>query len=130
MQKSTMLFVLVFGVLLTAMYAATKQSYQSATVVSVTNHESLPSYVGNPVDAALQPEVYSYDIGIQLECTVYVVRYETGLDYLPSVFSPHQTVEVSLQKHIMYVNLPGARELRLGIGKRNRIKGASCTVNN
>jgi hypothetical protein len=39
-------------------------------------------------------------------------------------------VEVSLQKHIMYVNLPGARELRLGIGKRNRIKGASCTVNN
>jgi hypothetical protein len=130
MQKSTMLFVLVFGVLLTAMYAASRQSYQSATVVSVTNHESLPSYVGNPVDAALQPEVYSYDIGIQLECTVYVVRYETGLDYLPSVFSPHQTVEVSLQKHIMYVNLPGARELRLGIGKRNRIKGASCTVNN
>jgi hypothetical protein len=130
MQKSTMLFVLVFGVLLTAMYAASRQSYQSATVVSVTNHESLPSYFGNPVDAALQPEVYSYDIGIQLECTVYVVRYETGLDYLPSVFSPHQTVEVSLQKHIMYVNLPGDRELRLGIARRSRVKDTSCTVNN
>ena len=99
-------------------------------MVSVTNHEPLPSYVGNPVDAPLQSEVYSYDIGIQLDCTVYVVRYETGLDYLPSVFSPHQTVEVSLQKHTMNVNLPGAREVRLGIGKRSRVKDTSCTVNN
>jgi hypothetical protein len=130
MRKSMMLFVLVFEVLLTGVHAATRQSYQSATVVNVTNHESLPSYVGNPVDGPSQPEVYSYDIGIQLDCTVYVVRYETGLDYLPSVFSPHQTVEVSLQKHIMYVSLPGAGEVKLGIGKRTRVKDASCTVNN
>lgn len=130
MKKILMLFVLVFAALLTGVHAGTMQPYRPATVVSVTTHESLPRYVGNPVDAALQPEVYSYDIGIQLDCTVYAVRYETGLDYLPSVFSPHQTVEVSLQKHTMYVNLPGARQLRLGIGKRSRVKDTSCTVNN
>ncbi len=72
-----------------------------------------------PSDAPLQSEVYSYDIGIELNCTVYMVRYETGLDYLPSVFSPHQTVEVSLEKHVMNVNLPGAREVRLSIARRS-----------
>ena len=35
---------------------------------------------------------------------MYVVRYDTGLDYLPSVFSPHQTVQVSVEKHVMNVN--------------------------
>ena len=130
MRKSLMLCVLVFGVLLMGVHAGMMQPYRPATVVSVTHHEPLPSYVGNPVDAALQPEVYSYDIAIQLDCTVYMVRYETGLDYLPSVFSPHQTVEVSLQKHIMHVSLPGAPELRLGIGKRSRVKDTSCTLNN
>lgn len=130
MNKSTILFVLVFGVLLTNMCAGTRQPYQSATVVSVTNHEPLPSYVGNPVDGPSQSEVYSYDIGIQLDCTVYVVRYETGVANLPSVFSPHQTVEVSLEKHVMKVGLPGAREVRLSIGRRSRVKDRSCMVNN
>jgi hypothetical protein len=130
MKRSLALLVLMCGVLLTGAFAGTKQPYQSATVVSVASHETAPSYVGNPSDAPLQSEVYSYDIGIQLNCTVYVVRYETGLDYLPSVFSPHQTVEVSLEKHVMDVNLPGAREVRLSIGSRSRFKDTSCMVNN
>ena len=130
MKRSLPLLVLICGVLLTGVYARTKQPYQSATVVSVANHETPSNYVGNPTDAPLQSEVYSYDIGIQLNCTVYVVRYETGLDYLPSVFSPHQTVEVSLQKHVMNVNLPGARVVRLSIGSRSRVKDTSCAVKN
>jgi hypothetical protein len=130
MKKSLMLFVLVLGVFPTGVLAGTKQAYRSATVVSVANHETPSNYVGNPTDAPLRAEVYSYDIGIQLNCTVYVVRYETGLDYLPSVFSLHRTVEVSLQKHVMYVNLPGARELRLGIGSRSHVKDTSCMGDN
>jgi hypothetical protein len=94
--------------LLTGAFAGTKQPYQSATVVSVANHETPSVYTGDPSDAPLQSEVYSYDIAIELNCTVYTVRYEDGLDYLPSVFSPNQTVEVSLEKRIMNVNLPGA----------------------
>jgi hypothetical protein len=130
MKKSLRLLVLVCGVLLTGAFAGTKQTYQSATVVSVANHETPPVYIGDPSDAPLQSEVYSYDIGIELNCTVYTVRYETGLDYLPSVFSPNQTVEVSLEKHVMNVNLPGAREVRLSIGRRTRVKDTSCGVNN
>ena len=130
MRESLLLIVLVIGALLVTVQAGTKQPYQPATVVSVANYEPPSIYLGNPMDAPLQPDVYSYDIGIQLNCTVYVVRYETGLDYLPSVFSPHQTVEVSLQKHVMNVNLPGARAVRLSIDSRSRVKDTSCAVNN
>ena len=130
MKTSVTLLVLMCGVLLTGALARTKRPYQSATVVSVANHETPSIYVGNPTDAPLQSEVYSYDIGIELNCTVYMVRYETGMDYLPSAFSPNQTVEVSLEKHVMNVNLPGAHELRLSIGSRSRVKDTSCMVNN
>jgi hypothetical protein len=39
-------------------------------------------------------------------------------------------VEVSLEKHVMSVNLPGAREVRLSIGRRTRVKNTSCAANN
>ena len=130
MKKSLRLLVLMCGVLLTGAFAGTKQPYQSATVISVADHETPSVYIGDPSDAPLQSEVHSYDIGIELNCNVYTVRYETGLDYLPSAFSPNQTVEVSLEKHIMNVNLPGARWVRLSIGKRTRVKDTSCAANN
>lgn len=130
-MKGSLIFVgLICGALVTSVHASTKHPYQPATVVSVTRHETQNNYIGSPTDAPLQPEVYSYDIGIQLNCTVYVVRYETGLDYLPSVFSPQQTVEVSPRKHVMNVNLPGAREVRLSIASRSRVKDSSCLLNN
>ena len=130
MRGSLALLVLMCGGLLTGAFASAKQPYQLATVVSLANHETPSVYVGNPTDAPVQSEVYSYDIGIELNCTVYTVRYETGLDYLPSVFSPNQTVEVSSQKHVMNVNLPGGREVRLGIGGRRRVKDTACAANN
>jgi hypothetical protein len=130
MKSGLTLFVLISGALLMRGHAGTKRPYQSATVVSVANHEDPSRYVGNPTDAPLQSEAYSYDIGIELNCTVYIVRYETGLDYLPSVFSPNHMVEVSLEKHVMNVNLPGAREVKLSIGRRTRVKNTSCAANN
>ena len=130
MRGSLALLVLMCGGLLTGAFASAKQPYQLATVVSLANHETPSVYVGNPTDAPVQSEIYSYDIGIELNCTVYTVRYETGLDYLPSVFSPNQKVEVSLEKHVMNVNLPGAREVRLSIGRRTRVRSTSCAANN
>ena len=130
MKTSLTLLVLMCGGLQTGAFGGTKQPYQSATVVGVANHETPSIYVGNPTDAPLQSEVYSYDIAIELNCTVYTVRYETGLDYLPSAFSPNQTVKVSLEKHVMNVNLPGAREVKLSIGRRTRVKSISCAIHN
>lgn len=130
MRTGLALVVLILGVSLMGVCARTKPQYQSATVVSVANHEVRSNYVGDPSDAPLQPQVYSYDIGIELNCTMYLVRYDTGLDYLPSVFSPHQTVQVKVEKHVMNVNLPGAHEVRLSIGSRSPAKDTACNVNN
>jgi hypothetical protein len=117
MKKNLMSLVLVSGVLFASAHAATKQEYQSATVVSVESHETPSNYAGsNPSD----------DIGIRLGCTVYRTRYDSAFDYLPSVFAPNHPIEVNLHKRVMYVSLPGDREVRMGIGSHRSLKGASC----
>jgi hypothetical protein len=126
-----MLFVVVSGGLLASMHATTKQGYQSATVVSVETHETPSNYAGsNPSDAPLQAEVYSYDIGIRVGCTVYRTHYDSAFDYLPSVFAPHHPIEVNLRKRVMEVSLPGDRTVRMGIDGRRNVKDESCVVRN
>jgi hypothetical protein len=86
---------------------------------------------GSRSDAPLQAEGYSYDIGIRLNCDVYVGRYESAIDYLPSAFATQHAVDVRLQKHIMYVSLPDAdREVKMGIVNHRLLKGEQCAVNN
>ena len=83
-----------------------------------------------PTDAPLQAEDYSYDIGIRLDCNIYIGRYESATDYLPSVFSPNHAVDVRVQKHIMYVSLPESdREVKMGIVGHRRVKEESCPAN-
>jgi hypothetical protein len=120
-----LLAVLSAGVAVCA-HADTKSRYQSATVVSVDTHQTPSTYIGTATDAPLQTEVYSYDIGIRLNCTVYTVRYDSGLDTLPSLFTPNHEIEVSLQKRSMNIAFPGERSLKLGIAGRGRMKDTSC----
>jgi hypothetical protein len=127
MKNILILCGLLFAGLATFAYASTKPEFQAATVVSVKTHETPSNYVGdNPMDAPLQAEVYSYDIGISLNCTVYTVRYESALDYLPSVFSSNHAVDIRLQKHVMDIALPGDRDVKLGIVYRHRAADAPC----
>jgi hypothetical protein len=129
MMKSILVLLGVLSTgLLVAAHADTKSQYQSATVVSVDTHETPSTYIGTPTDAPLQAEVNSYDIGIQLNCTVYTVRYDTALDSLPSLFTPNHEIEVSLQKHSMSIAFPGERIVKLGIAGRGRGKDTSCTA--
>jgi hypothetical protein len=133
MKKSLVLFVFVSGVLLASMHANTKPGYQSATVVSVETHEtpSNSNYAGsNPSDAPLQSEVYSYDIGVRLGCTVYRTRYDSAFDYLPSVFALNHPIEVNIRKRVIEVSLPGDRTVRMSIDGRRSVKDESCTVRN
>jgi hypothetical protein len=132
MKQDLLFLALVFGVPLMYLHASAKpdmeQGYQTATVVSVTKHVSASNYVGdNPSDAPLQARDYSYDIGIRLNCNVYVGRYESAIRYLPSVFAPNHEVDVRLRKHIMYVNLPFSdEEVMMGIVGHKRVKDEVC----
>jgi hypothetical protein len=127
MKTSLFLYVLALGVLLPNLQAVTKQGYQSATVVSVESHETPSTYAGsNLADAPLQSEVYSYDIGIRLGCTLYRIGYDSMFDYPPPAFTPNRSIEVNPRKHVMYVHLPGDREVRLGIKARKTVSDGSC----
>jgi hypothetical protein len=109
----------------------TQQGYETATVVSVDKYE-VPSNDagGTPTDAPLQSQDYAYNVGIRLNCNVYVGRYESATDYLPSVFAPNHEVDVRLQKHIMYVSLPdGDNVVKMGIVSHKRVKEQSCPAN-
>lgn len=135
MKKTLMVSALILSALLVYLHAdakrASKDQYQTATVVSVDKHVSQSNYVGNTAsDAPLQADDYSYDIGIRLDCNVYIGRYESPIDYLPSVFSPKHTVDVRFQKHIMYVSLPDSdREVKMGIVGHRRVKEEDCPSN-
>jgi hypothetical protein len=124
--------VVVCGVLLLCAHAGAKQTaedgYQTATVVSVAKHVSASNFVGdNPSDAPLEARVYSYDIGIRLDCNVYVGRYESATRYIPSVFAPNHEVDVRLHKHVMYISLPFSDdEVVMGIVGHRRVKDEVC----
>ena len=110
MKKTLMVSALMLSALLVYLHAysnrAAKDQYQTATVVSVDKHVAESNYVGSPTDAPLQSEDYGYDIGIRLDCNIYVGRYESSIDYLPSVSHPSTRWTSDFQKHMMYVSLP------------------------
>jgi len=132
MRKSLMLLALVFGVLLVCLNAKTTrdidQGYQTATVVSVEKYETPSNYAGdNPADAPLQSRNYAYEIGIRLDCNVYVGLYQSAIHYLPADFAPNKTIDVRMQKHVMYVSLPyNDWDVKMGIVSLRRIKDESC----
>jgi hypothetical protein len=91
---------------------ATGQAKQSndGTIVSVQKQDvaTPPVRAGaNPDHTPLQSHYYRYNVSVQLNCDVYVGRYESELDDLPSVLSPNNSVPVRLEKHVMYLDFPG-----------------------
>jgi hypothetical protein len=131
MKNSFTLLVLVSGLLLTSAHATTKPEYQTATVVSVESRAIPSPYVGGgPSDAPLLSEVYAYDIDIELGGTVYRTSYESALANLPSVLAANHSVEVSLKRHVICVELPGDESVRLAIESRTEVNGVSRTARN
>jgi len=129
-MKKILMLLLFLSCGLVCLSAATKVGYRPATVVSVQNHETPSNYVGsNPTDAPLVAQVYAYDIGVRLDCTMYALQYLSAIDYLPAVFAPDHVVDVLAQKHFMYVEVPGRGEMRLEVRGHNQIKDTSCKTN-
>jgi hypothetical protein len=113
--------MLVLAVVVPLLNASAKQQqskdYQQGTVLSVDRQEvSSPNqccYTGT--DAPLQSSYYAYEVSVRVSCGVYVGRYETAFDFLPSALSPNKTVQVRLTKHLLYFDLAGEREMKMGI---------------
>ena len=135
MKRNIMLLCLACGLVFLCLHAraksTTKDGYQAGLVVSVQKYTPTSNYVGdNPTDAPPQADDYAYDIGIRLECNVYVGRYHSAIDFLPSIFAPNHPVDLRLTKHLLFVSDPALdREIKMGIVSHSRLKDESCPVN-
>jgi hypothetical protein len=129
-MKKIMMLVLFVFLSMACLAMDTKPQYQLATVVSVKAHETPSNYVGdNPSDAPLAAQNEGYDIKLKLNCDVYMLRYQSAIDYLPSVFVPAHQVNVYTQKHFMYVDVAGGRDVPLVISGHRQAHDASCIAN-
>jgi hypothetical protein len=133
-KKGLSFFAVLSGVLLTCLPAdstrVAEQGYEAATVVSVDRFQPASNYLGeNPADAPLRAREYAYDIGIRLACDIYVGRYESAINFLPSAFARNQIVDVRLQKHVLYISLPDSDwDVKMGIVSHRRVRDESCTA--
>jgi hypothetical protein len=91
---------------------ATGQSKQSeqGTIVQVKKQNvATPSVRANAKAnrTPLQSDYSVYTVSVQLNCEIYVGRYETEIDDLPSALRPNNSVPVRLEKSFMYLDFPG-----------------------
>ena len=133
MKRITCMVAVLLPLILLCVHAnskTTQNGYEAATFVTVDKHVSPSNYLGSPTGAPLQAESYSYYIGLRLNCNIYVGRCESATDYLPAVFAPNHTVDVRLDKRVIYVSLPeGDRIVKMGSVSHKRIKENTCHVN-
>ncbi len=95
----------------TVTYASgqSKQS-QQGTIVQVQKQDVADPAVRTGAAATrapLQSHYYLYNVSVQLNCDVYVGRYETELDDLPSALSANSSVPVRIEKRLIYLDFPG-----------------------
>jgi len=131
MKKSLILLILVAAGLVVYLHASVKGGYQTATVTTVKKLDTTPQFIGgNPTDAPTHADDFAYEVGIRLECTNYVGRYESAFDYLSAAIAPNKEVDVRLDKHWMYVSLYSDREIKMGIVRHEKIRDDSCPAKN
>jgi hypothetical protein len=118
---------LLAGIFLpSALTAEAPRTFQQAVVVSAEKHEPDTSHYNKRTDAPTPVAEYDYDVSVRLNCSVYVGRYKSAIDYLPGVFAANQTIEVSLEKHVMVVKASDTGEIKLSIIRRHAVLGNSC----
>ena len=111
------------------LYSQTQKERATATVTSVhaTHGISPNSYAGtNPSDAPLQSSYYTYDIAVRLNCTKYVVRYESASDYLPAAFAAHQQLPAHADKHSLFFEVPGYGQMDMAIVSHSGVEEGTC----
>ena len=83
---------------------------QEGVIVSVDKEDvaTPPVRAGATVGRGpLQSHHYLYNVSVQLNCDIYVGRYESESDDLPDALSPNNHVPIRIAKHVMYLDFPG-----------------------
>ncbi len=129
MQKK---FVSVIGCLIifggsSLLLNASNRQYQKAVVISVENHDPVTSLHRKVTDAPDALTEFDANVSIRLNCVVYLGRYKSAIDYMPTVFTPDQAVEVSPEKNFLFVKVPGNGDVKLRIVRRDPASTDTCS---
>jgi hypothetical protein len=114
------------GSVLLANASTPARQYQTAVVVTVEGHEPDAPFHLKKTDAAVPASESDATVSFRLSCTVYVGRYKSAIEYLPSVFEAGHSVEVSIGKPFMYVNIPGNGEVKLRVVRHYAVTENPC----
>jgi len=106
---------------------ASTPQFQKAVVLHVEKSQPTLPYRRRIADSPPPPTEYDYEVSLRMGCLVYVGLYQSAIDYLPSAIAPDQSVEVSVEKHVMRVRVSGDREITLEITRHYRASPGSCS---
>lgn len=106
---------------------ASAPQFQKAVVMRVQKSEPTLPYRGRRADSPPPPTEFDYELTLRVNCQVYVGLYQSAIDYLPSTIRPDQTVEVSVERHVMRVRGPGGGEIKMGIVRHYRVSTGPCS---
>jgi hypothetical protein len=80
---------------------------KTATVVSLKKHMMPADFIGGVInDVIPQPQKYIYDVEIRLDCNLYVGRYESSINQIPSIFNLNHAVNVRTDGDLMMLSSP------------------------
>jgi hypothetical protein len=106
---------------------ASTPQFQKAVVLRIEKSQPTLPYRKRIADLPPPPTEYDYEVSLRMGCLVYVGLYQSAIDYLPSGIVPDQSVEVSVEKHVMRVRVSDGREITLEITRHYRASPGSCS---
>jgi hypothetical protein len=119
--------LLILGITVVPTSASTSaRQFQPAVVISVEGHDPDASFHVKKTDAPAPATESDATVSFRLNCTVYVGRYKSAIDYLPNVFEAGHAVELSLGKPFLYVKVPGNGDVKLRVVRTYPFTGDSC----
>ena len=108
--------------------AGQSMSSQEGKIVNVSKQDVATPAVragANPDHGPLQSHYYLYNVSVQLNCDIYVGRYESESDDLPDALSPDNHVPVRIAKKVMYLDFPG-ESVRMDIVRHKVSQADAC----
>jgi hypothetical protein len=121
-----LIFLILLGGCATFLNPSTRQ-FDKAVVMRVEKSEPTLPYRGRRADSPPPPTEFDYELTLRVNGQLYVGLYQSAIDYLPSAVAPNRSVEVRVERHVMYVRAPGAGEIKMGIVRHYSASTASCS---
>jgi hypothetical protein len=127
MRNSALSYCAIFLIVLTVTAVAkeSSKSYLNGTVLRVERIDnSARPNLDNPTDAPMpDPETFSYNVSVHVNCGTYIGRYENWYDFVPSVLAPNQKIQLRLTRTAMFVPMSNQKEIEMSIVSKHREAG-------